>query len=69
VQHDGTGWRHPGSPLKETPMSTSLPPNSTNTERKKLTGLRMFLYFLAVLVVLALIGYVLWGSGETPANP
>jgi hypothetical protein len=50
-------------------MSTSLPPNSPSTERRKLTGLRVFLYFLAILVVLALIGYVFWSSGKTPANP
>ena len=49
-------------------MSTNPPPSSS-TERKKLTGLRVFLYFLAALVVLALIAYVLWGSGTTPDNP
>jgi hypothetical protein len=50
-------------------MSTSLPPNPASTERKKLTALRAFLYFLAVLLVLAAIGYILWGTGEMPANP
>jgi hypothetical protein len=50
-------------------MSTSLPPNPASTERKKLNTLRVFLYFLAALLALALIGYILWGSGEMPANP
>ena len=50
-------------------MSTSLPPEPTSTERKKLTALRAFLYFLAVLLVLALIGFVLWSTGTIPANP
>jgi hypothetical protein len=49
-------------------MSTNLPPEPTRTERKKLTGVRVFLIFLAALVVLALIGFGLWGSGEM-ANP
>ena len=38
-------------------------------ERKKLTVLRAFLYFLAVLLVLALIGFVLWSAGIIPVNP
>jgi hypothetical protein len=50
-------------------MSTSLPPEPASTERKKLTALRAFLYFLAILLVLALIGFVLWSTGTIPANP
>ena len=47
-------------------MSADLPPEPTRAEQKKMTGLRAFLIFLAVLVVLALIGLVLWSSGEMP---
>jgi len=50
-------------------MSTSLPPEPASTERKKLTALRAFLYFLAILLALALIGFVLWSTGTIPANP
>jgi hypothetical protein len=52
-------------------MSTNPPPDPapTPTDRKKLTGLGVFLAILAALVVLALIGFALWGSGEVPANP
>jgi hypothetical protein len=50
-------------------MSTNLPPEPGSTERKKLTALRAFLYFLAILLVLALIGFVLWSTGMIPANP
>jgi hypothetical protein len=50
-------------------MSTSLPPEPTSTEHKRLTALRAFLYFLAILLVLALIGFVLWNTGAIPSNP
>lgn len=49
-------------------MSTKLPEQPTDTERKKMTGLRVFLIFLAVLLVLTVIGFTFWDIGESP-NP
>jgi hypothetical protein len=50
-------------------MSTNPDPAPTSTERKKLSGLWWFLAFLVALVVLVVIGFILWGSGEMPADP
>jgi hypothetical protein len=50
-------------------MSTDLRPEPEGAEGKRLNVLRAFLYFLAALLVLAVIGYILWGTGTTPPNP
>jgi hypothetical protein len=49
-------------------MSSHIPSEPGETTRKKLTGLRMFLIFLAVLVVLVVVGYSFLDLGQPP-NP
>ena len=52
-------------------MSTNPPldPAPDAPDRKKLGGVGVLLAFLFALVVLALVGLGLWGSGGMPANP
>lgn len=47
-------------------MSANLPPKPTATERKKLSGLRVILIVIAVLVVLAVLGYGFLDLGQAP---
>ncbi len=50
-------------------MSTNLSPEPAPTDSKKGRGVIIALVILAALVVLALLGFVLWGSSDTLPNP
>ncbi len=50
-------------------MSTNLSPEPAPTDSKKGRGVIVAVVIVAALVVLALMGFVLWGGNETPPGP